>query len=263
MIEESVPYEALKRRQHAIRTTTAPRARRTGLPTGRDRPGGRVVGPGPRKVDGTGAPAGLATPSSPPGRKKLGGRVPAVIRVLPGGVDLLRELPPRRKRGLPRWDIWGWPGTVEAGVRTEMPPVRGEPVYGPRAKEECRRIMKLARENGVGIGRWRKRYFGEVLRGETPRREGGGRPAVEWVEGVGGGGGGGGWGAGEGGVGGGGGGGGGGGVGGGGGAGGGGGGARGREGADEEFQSRRQRARAERDAGVPRTFGEAGGVGVG
>jgi len=142
-----------------------------------------VVGPGPRKVDGTGAPAGLATPSSPPGRKKLGGRVPAVIRVLPGGVDLLRELPPRRKRGLPRWDIWGWPGTVEAGVRTEMPPVRGEPVYGPRAKEECRRIMKLARENGVGIGRWTKRYFGEVLRGETPLREVWWRPALEWVEG--------------------------------------------------------------------------------
>src|SRR5262245_13562731 len=131
---EFVPFEKQKRRQHAIRSTATPRARRKGLPTAVDRPGGTAVGPGPRKGDGSGAPARLGTPSSPPGRKKRGwdperggtwgqheGWVPAVIRVLPGGVDLLRELPPRREKGKPRWDIWGWPGTIEAGSKTEMP----------------------------------------------------------------------------------------------------------------------------------------------
>src|SRR5262245_32343907 len=182
-----VTYEAQKRKRHAIPLTATPRARRTGLPVGRS---DREFS----KRDGT-APPGLATPASPRPRKKTWGshegRVPAVLRVLPGGVDLLRELPPRAKRGRPRWEIWGWPGTIEAGSRTEMPPVggRGGVVYGPRAKEEMRRISRLADRHGGGIGPQERVWRCRGVRGGVVWVGGGG---VGWGGGRGSGGGGGG-----------------------------------------------------------------------
>src|SRR5215831_18195658 len=52
-----------------------------------------------------------------------------------GTLEIQRVLP-KTGRGSPLVLIWGWPTPIRMNARTELPPERGKPVYGPAAREE-------------------------------------------------------------------------------------------------------------------------------
>jgi hypothetical protein len=89
------------------------------------------------------------------------------------GVDVQRILPRAQwlraqRRKVPKALIWGWPTPISMTARTELPPLPRKPVYGPAAKEECRRLLREAKREKVNFG-WRTKIsLLKVIRGEKP-----------------------------------------------------------------------------------------------
>src|SRR5262250_2368776 len=69
-----------------------------------------------------------------------------------GTLDIQRVLP-KTGRGAPLVLVWGWPTPIRMNARTELPPERGKPVYGPAAREEARRIIREAKREKINFGR--------------------------------------------------------------------------------------------------------------
>src|SRR5215470_14592085 len=84
-----------------------------------------------------------------------------------GTLDIQRVLP-KTGRGAPLVLVWGWPTPIRFNARTELPPERGKPVYGPAAREEVRRIMREAKREGINFGWSTKTSLCKVARGERP-----------------------------------------------------------------------------------------------
>ena len=53
-------------------------------------------------------------------------------------------------------------------ARTELPPLRRRPVYGPAACEEVRRLMREAKREGINLGWSTKLNLCRVAKGERP-----------------------------------------------------------------------------------------------
>ena len=90
-------------------------------------------------------------------------RYPAKI----GTLDIQR-VPPKTGRGPQLVLVWGWPTPIRMNARTELPPERGKPVYGPAAREEVRRLMREAKREKINFGRPTKTSLCKVAKGERP-----------------------------------------------------------------------------------------------
>src|SRR5262249_49923173 len=75
---------------------------------------------------------------------------------------------PKRSRGAPEVLVWGWPTPIRMNARTELPPERGKPVYGPAAREAVRRLMREAKREGINFGWFTKMNLYRVIKGERP-----------------------------------------------------------------------------------------------
>jgi hypothetical protein len=53
-------------------------------------------------------------------------------------------------------------------ARTELPPERGKPVYGPAAREEVRRLMREAKREGIDFGWSTRKNLYKVAKGKRP-----------------------------------------------------------------------------------------------
>jgi len=61
-----------------------------------------------------------------------------------------------------------WPTPIPADARVVMPPVPGDPVYGPAAREECRKMRAEAKRNKINLSRYTELNLRKVIRGEIP-----------------------------------------------------------------------------------------------
>src|SRR5215469_7145750 len=84
-----------------------------------------------------------------------------------GTLDIQRVLP-KTGRGSPLVLVWGWPTPIPMNARTELPPERGKPVYGPAAREEARRIIRDAAREGINFGWFTRMNLYRVIKGERP-----------------------------------------------------------------------------------------------
>src|SRR5262249_38906689 len=82
-----------------------------------------------------------------------------------GTLDIQRVLP-TMGRGPQLVLVWGWPTPIRMNARTELPPLRRKPVYGPAAREEVRRIMREAKRERINLGRYTKLNLYRVTKGE-------------------------------------------------------------------------------------------------
>jgi len=84
-----------------------------------------------------------------------------------GTLEIQRVLP-ATGRGSPLVLVWGWPTPIPMNARTELPPERGQPVYGPAAREEVRRLMREAKREGINFGWFTRMNLYRVIKGERP-----------------------------------------------------------------------------------------------
>src|SRR5262249_13193136 len=84
-----------------------------------------------------------------------------------GTLEIQRVLP-ATGRGSPLVLVWGWPTPIPMNARTELPPERGQPVYGPAAREEVRRLMREAKREGINFGCFTRMNLYRVSKGELP-----------------------------------------------------------------------------------------------
>jgi len=84
-----------------------------------------------------------------------------------GTLEIQRVLP-ATGRGPRLALVWGWPTPIPMNARTELPPERGKPVYGPAGREEVRRLMREAKREGINFGWSTKTSLCKVARGERP-----------------------------------------------------------------------------------------------
>jgi len=84
-----------------------------------------------------------------------------------GTLEIQRVLP-ATGRGSPLVLVWGWPTPIPMNARTELPPERGKPVYGPAAREEARRIIRDAAREGINFGWFTRMNLYRVIKGERP-----------------------------------------------------------------------------------------------
>ena len=84
-----------------------------------------------------------------------------------GTLDIQRVLP-KTGRGAPLVLVWGWPTPIRMNARTELPPERGKPVYGPAAREEARRIIREAKREKINFGWPTRMNLYRVIKGERP-----------------------------------------------------------------------------------------------
>ena len=80
----------------------------------------------------------------------------------------IQRVPPKTGRGPQLVLVWGWPTPIRMNARTELPPERGKPVYGPAAREEVRRLMREAKREKINFGRPTKTSLCKVAKGERP-----------------------------------------------------------------------------------------------
>src|SRR5215468_7857775 len=86
---------------------------------------------------------------------------------MPPGLEIQRVLP-RTGRGTRQALVWGWPTPIALTARTELPPMPRQPVYGPAAREEARRLMREARREKINLGWPTKTSLCKVAKGERP-----------------------------------------------------------------------------------------------
>jgi len=86
---------------------------------------------------------------------------------MPPGCEIQRVLP-RTGRGPRKALVWGWPTPIALTARTELPPVPRQPVYGPAAREEARRLMREAKREKIHLGWPTKTSLCKVAKGERP-----------------------------------------------------------------------------------------------
>ena len=86
---------------------------------------------------------------------------------MPPGCEIQRVLP-RAGRGPRKALFWGWPTPIALTARTELPPVPRQPVYGPVAREEARRLMREAKREKINLGWSTKTSLCKVAKGERP-----------------------------------------------------------------------------------------------
>ena len=86
---------------------------------------------------------------------------------MPPGCEIQPVLP-RTERGPRQALVWGWPTPNALTARTELPPVPRQPVYGPPAREEARRLMWEAKREKIPLGWPTKTSLCKVAKGERP-----------------------------------------------------------------------------------------------
>src|SRR5215470_2847638 len=64
--------------------------------------------------------------------------------------------------------VWGWPVPIRITANVELPPLPYRPAYGPRARQEARRLRAEAGRQGIELGRPTRRYLRQVVKGELP-----------------------------------------------------------------------------------------------
>src|SRR5262245_57724185 len=47
--------------------------------------------------------------------------------------------------------VWGWPVPIRITANVELPPLRYRPTYGPRARQEARRLRAEADRQGIEL----------------------------------------------------------------------------------------------------------------
>ena len=83
------------------------------------------------------------------------------------GLEIQRVLP-RTGRGPRKVLVWGWPTPIALTARTELPPLRRHPVYGPAAREEARRFMREAKREKIDLGWSTKMNLCRAAKGKRP-----------------------------------------------------------------------------------------------
>ena len=83
------------------------------------------------------------------------------------GLEIQRMLP-RSERGSRKALVWGWPTPIALTARTELPPLPRQPVYGPAAREEARRLMREAKREKINLGWSTKVSLCKVAKGNRP-----------------------------------------------------------------------------------------------
>src|SRR5215472_2747486 len=78
----------------------------------------------------------------------------------------IQRVPPKTGRGPQLVLVWGWPTPIRMNARTELPPERGKPVYGPAAREEARRIIREAKREKINFGWPTRMNLYRVIKGE-------------------------------------------------------------------------------------------------
>jgi len=83
------------------------------------------------------------------------------------GLEIQRVLS-RTGRGRRKALVWGWPTPNALTAGTVLPPLPGQPAYGPAAREEARRFLREAKREKINLGWSAKRSLCRVAKGERP-----------------------------------------------------------------------------------------------
>ena len=75
---------------------------------------------------------------------------------------------PKRGSGPRQALIWGWPTPIRLNARAELPPLPRHPVYGPTARDEAPRLIRVANREKINLGCYIKINLCKVARGERP-----------------------------------------------------------------------------------------------
>jgi hypothetical protein len=82
--------------------------------------------------------------------------------------------------------IRGWPSTIPARARMEMPPKPRSAVYGPAARRAARDLLarekRLRKSGGRAMGAWTRASLRRVVQGLRPLEFYEWRRAVRWLE---------------------------------------------------------------------------------